>query len=222
MPSYYLSYEPIPQSAYAKGDIAVAFWEIVSQRHNAKKFNGKKINNEKITELFDIIRMAPSADNLQPWKIKVISDRNTLDKLTPATPPFNQEKMRTCSHLLVFCADQDLEMRWSRVESAARQAGLPGREITHMAGVANMILNRSPEERLNRSQRDVFLAAGNAINGASSLGFDSSIIGSFNPKEFTRILKLPRTLEPTLIIAIGYAADTPPQKLRFSKEDVFF
>ena len=200
----------------------MVFWEIVSQRHNAKKFNGMKIDDAKMAELFDIIRMAPSADNLQPWKIKVVSNRTTMDKLIPAVPPFNQEKVRTCSHLLVFCADRDLEVRWFRLESAARNAGLPGQEITHMAGVANMILNRSPEERLNRSQRDVFLAVGNAINGASSLGFDSSILGSFNPREFARILKLPRSLEPTLIVALGYAADVPSHKLRFSREDIFF
>jgi nitroreductase / dihydropteridine reductase len=198
------------------------FKTIVTQRYNAKKFDGSKIDDARLRELLDIIRYAPSADNLQPWKIKVIGDRGTLDKLVPVTLPFNQERIKTCSHLLLFCADKDLESHWPRLEAAMKKAGLPETEIQHMAGVAKMILGRAPEERLNRSQWDVFLAVGNAVNGAKALGIDASLMGGFNAKEYARILALPENLVPTLLVALGKAVDKPLPKVRFEKDDVFF
>lgn len=198
------------------------FKEIVTERYNVKQYDGRKIGDKELRELFDIIRMAPSADNLQPWKIKVISDKDMLEKLLPATLSFNQEKVKTCSHLLVFCADTDLEAHWSRLEVAAKEANYSKSEIEHMAAVARMILGRSPEERLKRSQWDLFLAVGNAVNGARSLGLGASLMGGFKADDYARILELPGNLQPTLIVAIGYPADTPSPKLRFPAEEVFF
>lgn len=198
------------------------FKTIVTQRYNAKKFDGSKIDDARLRELFDIIRYAPSADNLQPWKIKVIGDRETLDRLVPATLPFNQERIKTCSHLLLFCADRDLESRWPRLEASMKKAGLPETEIQHMEGVARMIMGRAPEERLNRSQWDVFLAVGNAVNGAKALGIDTSLMGGFNAKEYVRILALPENLVPTLLVALGKAADRPLPKVRFTQDEIFF
>ncbi len=198
------------------------FKTIVTQRYNAKKFDGSKIDDARLRELFDIIRYAPSADNLQPWKIKVIGNRETLDRLVPVTLPFNQERIKTCSHLLLFCADKDLESHWHRLEAALRQAGYLEEVIEHMGTVARMIMSRAPEERLNRSQWDVFLAVGNAVNSAKALGIDSSLMGGFNAKEYARILTLPENLVPTLLVALGKAVDKPLPKVRFSREDVFF
>jgi nitroreductase len=202
--------------------IPMEFKTIVTQRYNAKKFDGSRIDDDRLRELLDMIRYAPSADNLQPWKIKVIGDRETMDGLVPATLPFNQERIKTCSHLLLFCADKDLESRWPRLEAAMKKAGLPETDIQHMAGVAKMIIGRAPEERLNRSQWDVFLAVGNAINGAKALGIDASLMGGFNAKEYARILSLPENLVPTLLVALGKAVDKPLPKVRFEQDDIFF
>ena len=198
------------------------FKELVLARFNAKKFKDKKVDDVKLSELFDIIRFAPSADNLQPWKIKAISDPAIKEKLMPAIMPFNQERVAMCSHLLVFCADTDLESHWTKLEGDMKAAGIPEEEIAHMAQVAKMIFGRSPEEKLERSRWDVFLAVCNAVNGAKSLGFDSSLMGGFNAKEFARLLELPSNLVPTLMVAIGYASERPMKKVRFTKEDVFF
>jgi nitroreductase / dihydropteridine reductase len=201
---------------------AMDFKTIVTQRYNAKKFDGSRIDDARLRELFDIIRYAPSADNLQPWKIKVIGDRETLDRLVTLTLPFNQERIKTCSHLLIFCADRNLESRWQRLEAALRKAEYQEEVIEHMGTVARMIMSRTPEERLNRSQWDVFLAVGNAVNGAKALGIDSSLMGGFNAKEYARILALPENLVPTLLVTLGKAADKPLPKVRFPVKDIFF
>ena len=64
------------------------FRDIVRQRYATKEFDARIIPEEKINELFEIIRFAPSGVNIQPWKIKVITDRKLKEELFPAT--FNQ------------------------------------------------------------------------------------------------------------------------------------
>ncbi len=79
------------------------FKEIVKERYATKVFDGKIIPEEKINDLLDIIRFAPSSLNLQPWKIKVVFDRKLKEELLPAT--LSKGQVMSCSHLLVFCAN---------------------------------------------------------------------------------------------------------------------
>jgi nitroreductase/dihydropteridine reductase len=197
------------------------FGTIVMSRYATKKFDGKKIPEKKIDELLEMVRFAPSAINLQPWKIKVVTDQKTKELLKPAA--FNQEQVTTCSHLLVFCADPDYDSLIKRLGALLKKGGVPietQKMITDMAtGFAKPM---SPEQKLAWSQAQTYLALGNALNGAKALGFDSCPMGGFDPKEFSRILKIPAPLVPTMLCPVGYAADKPMPKARFAKEDIVF
>ncbi|MFA6332490.1 MAG: nitroreductase family protein, partial [Methanoregula sp.] len=169
----------------------------------------------------EMVRFAPSALNLQPWKIKLVTDQKTKDLLKPAA--FNQEQVTTCSHLLVFCADPDYDSLIRRLGALLKTSGVPvetQKMITDMA--AGFASPMSPEQRLAWSQAQTYLALGNALNGAKALGFDSCPVGGFDPKEFSRILKIPSPLVPTMLCPVGYAADKPMQKVRFAKEEIVF
>jgi nitroreductase len=82
--------------------------------------------------------------------------------------------------------------------------------------------NMSKDQKLAWSQAQTYLALGNALNGAKSLGFDSCPMGGFDPQEFSRILKIPAPLVPVMLCPVGYAADKPMPKVRFSKEEIVF
>ncbi len=79
-----------------------------------------------------------------------------------------------------------------------------------------------PEAQLAMAQHHVYLAMGNAVNGAKSLGLDSCPMGGFDPKEYSRILALPSNLVPTMLCPVGYAADKPGPKVRFPSGEIFF
>ncbi len=78
----------------------------------------------------------------------------------------------------------------------------------------------TPEQRLAWSQAQTYLALGNALNGAKSLGFDSCPMTGFDPAAFSRLLAIPDPLVPVILCPIGYAADSPGPKRRFSLEDI--
>ena len=81
------------------------FKEVVKNRYACRQYLEKKVPEEIIRELIEIMGYAVSAINLQPWKVKVVSDQETKHRLFEAT--WSQNQVKTCSHLLVLCADVD-------------------------------------------------------------------------------------------------------------------
>ncbi len=197
------------------------FRQIVMSRYATKRFDGRKIPEEKVSELLDLVRFAPSALNLQPWRITIVTDRTIRHQLKAAA--FNQEQITTCSHLLVFCADPDYDNLIQRLGVLLKKNGVPPEMQGMITGMARDFTKpMSPHQKLAWSQAQTYLALGNALNGAKSLGFDSCPMGGFDPQEFARILKIPPPLVPVMLCPIGYAADRPGPKIRFAREDIIF
>jgi nitroreductase len=197
------------------------FRDIVMQRYAARKFHSKKIPEAQINELLEMVRYAPSPLNLQPWKIKVITNPGIKEMLRPAAN--NQEQVVTCSHLLVFCAETNYPALIHRLDALLKKHGEPEPDRKEIIDLAQKAVSAmSPDQLLAWSTAQIYLALGNALNGAKSLGLDSCPIGGFNPAEITRILAIPKHLVPAVLCAVGYGADKAPPKIRFPMEEILF
>jgi nitroreductase / dihydropteridine reductase len=197
------------------------FAECVMQRYATKKFDGRMIPEAKVNELLELVRYAPSALNLQPWKIKVVTDKKVKEALRPASN--NQEQITTCSHLLVFCADADYDALNKRLGDLMKNNHVPDEVVKMVTGMAaGFVAGMTREQQAAWSQAQTYLALGNALNGAKSLGFDSCPMGGFDPKEYSRILRIPAHLTPVMLCPIGYAADKPGPKIRFPLSEIVF
>jgi nitroreductase/dihydropteridine reductase len=191
------------------------FRDVVMERYATKTFTGEKVPEQKIDELIDLIRFAPSALNLQPWRIKVVSDQKTRDALAPAL--FGQPQAVNCSHLIILCANTDVDDVLAKADKSMKEAGFPDERRVQMIAMAT---NLKPNLTLYWAQQQVYLALGNAVNGAKALGLDSCPMTGFDPKQCSAILGLPPHLVPTAVCPIGYGADTPGPKARLSRADI--
>ena len=197
------------------------FGKIVMERYATKKFDGKRIPEEKVRELEEMIRYSASSFGLQPWKVKVVADQATKDKLMAAS--WNQPQVGTASHVLVLCADSDIDPLITRLEAALVKAGSSKESLKGYVDVMRGFAEgKDVAARLAWAQKQVYIALGNALNGAKSLGFDSCPMEGFDPAQYSKILGLPANIVPTVVCPIGYAADTPRPKVRFERKDVFF
>ncbi len=195
------------------------FKDIVKSRRAIRKYENRAVPDEIIRELLEITSYAVSAINLQPWKIKVVADQATKEDLFPAT--FGQNQVKECSHLFVFCADTDYAAIIARVDKAMRAAGVPDPQREGMMEfTANVANGMSPEQRLQWSKEQVYIALGNCLNGAYSLGLGACPMTAFQPTEFARILKLPDNLVPTVMVSVGYAAEEGMPKMRRSIDEI--
>ncbi len=195
------------------------FKDIVKNRRSIRQFEARAVPEETIHELLEITSYAASAINLQPWKIKVVSDQETKDKLFPVS--FNQNHVKACSHLFVFCAETDYPALIGAVDAAMLAAGAPDGPRQMMIGMATNVANgMTPEQRLQWSKEQVYIALGNTLNGAYSLGLGACPMTAFQPPEYAEILGLPDNLVPTVLVAIGYAAEPGMPKIRRSVDQI--
>lgn len=191
------------------------YLEVLRQRYAARAFKPERLSEEKLQELIEAVRLTPSALNLQPWRLKVISDDETKRRLFDHS--MGQEHVLTCSHLIVFCADLDIDDVIRRAEGAMRRAGLPPERIEHMVGLARAI-----RDKLDRhwAREQVFMALCNAVIAAKALGFDSCPMTGFDPEGYRRVLELPPHIEPVALCAIGYGQGPTAPKARLTKEEI--
>jgi nitroreductase len=147
------------------------FKQILMERYATKKFDGRDIGKEKLDAILDMARYTPSAINLQPWKVKVVSDKASKKKLLPLA--WDQQQVTTCSHLLVFCANTDYESHIAMLVKDMKAAGVPEEDIKGEEGfMSDWVRSMSPEYRLSEAQAHAFMAAVTAIYAAKSLGVD--------------------------------------------------
>lgn len=195
------------------------FKELLMARYATKKFNDKKVDENKIDELLEMIRFSPSALNLQPWKIKVVTDIETKKKLSAAS--MEQAQINTCSHLLVFCANTDLSGNAEKITQLMNKVGIPQENLKQFQEIMGIFLsNFDNETGIGEAKMNVFIAAITAIYSAKSLGIDSCPMQGFSAEAYSEILDIPSNLVPTILVPIGYPADKQMPKLRFPKEDI--
>ena len=197
------------------------FKDIVMQRYATKQFDGRMIDEPTLFILLDIIRNSPSAFNLQPWKIKIVTAGKIKKNLLPHTN--NQPQVTTCSHLFVFCANTELEPLVDKAVEGLARSGLPAESVSqYTTMIKGYIGSMTPEQRMAFAREQIHIALGNAVNGAKSLGLDSCPMGGFDPVAYADVLFLPEEYSPVVLCAVGYAADKPQPKWRLPREEVYF
>jgi nitroreductase / dihydropteridine reductase len=197
------------------------FNEIMTKRYATKKFDSKTIPEESVTKLKEFIRFSPSSFNIQPWKIKIITDSETKQKLLPAS--WNQEQITSCSHLFVFCANKDLLSVIEKIKTQIVEGGTPVEKIQgYIDMMTGYVNNLNDEQKLHYAQLQVYIALTNLMNGATSLGLDSCPMGGFDAKQYSEILGLNDNIVPTVICPVGYGIDTPKPKMRLEDKEIFF
>jgi nitroreductase len=198
------------------------FKELAVERYSSRNYSDKKIDEGTIQLLKDIIRNSPSALNIQPWKIKIVSDNDLKEKLAPYIFG-GKTQVPTCSHLLILCANADWDSHIKINLENMRKAKIPEENINYyLMALDGMFGQINNDQRVVESQKNVYLTAASAIFGAKSLGVDSCVIQGFNVEAISQALELTPELVPTLIITWGYAVDSVTPKDRLPEEEIFF
>jgi len=79
--------------------------EIITHRRSIRSYSSQEVENEKLDYIFDAFRKAPSAKNLQPWKLIVVKDKNKKNDLAIACN--NQSFVAEAPIIIAACAKED-------------------------------------------------------------------------------------------------------------------
>lgn len=71
------------------------FLELNKKRHAVKTFNDKAVDYKDLRTAIEIATLAPSANNIQPWKFVVVEDKKA--ELAEHLPEINKKASRASS-----------------------------------------------------------------------------------------------------------------------------
>ncbi|MFH1394308.1 MAG: nitroreductase family protein [Candidatus Micrarchaeota archaeon] len=80
------------------------FYETLDRRHSVRSFQGKEVENEKLGRILKAANCAPSAGNLQAYRIYAVSGGEKREELMMAC--MGQECVLQAPVLLIFVASQ--------------------------------------------------------------------------------------------------------------------
>ena len=78
----------------------MSFLDKLNERYATKAMNGKIAPQEKIDNILEAIRLAPTSSGLQPFEVFVVTNDSTKSSIKEIA--WNQSQVTDCSHLLVF------------------------------------------------------------------------------------------------------------------------
>lgn len=64
----------------------MSFSDLAHERFSCRKFDSRPVEQEKIDKIIEVAMAAPTACNLQPFKVWVINDEDNIKKVSQATP----------------------------------------------------------------------------------------------------------------------------------------
>ncbi|MDZ7725644.1 MAG: nitroreductase family protein [candidate division KSB1 bacterium] len=160
--------------------------ETLQQRHTVRHFTDQPVDRDILRQCINAGRLAPSAENVQPWRYIVVDDTEVKSRLVSKAFSGVYRPTRWAAKapvLIVVCGKLDII------------ANRLGKQIT---GISYYLI-------------DIGISGEHVVLQAEELGLGSCWIGWFSSRGAAKALKLPRSWRPTAILAMGYPADSQPR-----------
>jgi len=180
--------------------------EKLNWRYASKAMNGQVVPQEKVNNIIEAARLAPTSSGLQPFEVYVITNPDVKEKIKAAA--FNQSVVTDCSHLLVFAAwDTYTAERINHMFDLTNEK----RGFTNEGFEAyrkNLLANytaKSAEDNHQHAAKQAYIAFGMSLAAAAFEGVDATPMEGFNPSAVDEILGLKeKGLKSTLLLPLGY------------------
>lgn len=136
------------------------FFEVVAKRKAVRRYvPGKKIPKSDLRKILETVSLAPSARNLQSYKIFVAKTPKVTNKIFQVCYNQRSDFIKNAALILIFCTDP---------RKAEEHFGERGKKLYAL--------------------QDATIAATYAILAATALGFASCWVGNFKEEEIKKIL----------------------------------
>jgi len=169
----------------------------IEMRRSIRKYSNKPVEDEKIIQLLEGARLAPSGSNTQPWHFIVVKSEVTRQKLAKVS--HNQEWMLSAPVFIVCVAD--IHCRVKEDEGISLD-------------------ENSPQQELKQIIRDTSIAVEHIVLEADSQGLGSCWVAWFTQKEIRPILNIPSDKYVVCILTLGYANEIPKARPRKKLEEI--
>ena len=164
------------------------FSELMIARESVRDYDPRPVEEEKLKQLIEAVRMAPSASNSQPWNLILVTDPELREGVARAT----------FSRLVSFNA-------------FSLQSPVMAVLTLEKPKVITQIGGRIKDKEYPLI--DIGIAASQLCLQAAELSLGTCMIGWFDEKKVKELLSIPKDTGVGLLLTIGYpAADKADRK----------
>lgn len=171
--------------------------EAIKHRKSVRKFLEKPVEDEKLNEILEAARLAPSGNNKQPWYFIVIKDQSVKKEVAFATN--NQSWIASAPVVIVAVADM--------CARSQDYAGLFVDEETSSFDVKRIV-------------RDTTIAVTHILLEVDNQGLGACWCGAFTQETIRPVLNIPDDKFVLAVIPVGYPAEEPKAKPRKTLEEI--
>ncbi len=216
--------------------ITMDLLNISKTRYTTKAYDpSKKIPQQQFDRLIQILRLAPSSINIQPWHFFIIENdqaKQRISKSLVGKYAYNAPKILDSSHSILFCTKADItENHLTNLLNQDDQSGRfkdqTAKQAQQDARTGYVDFYRNEKGDIQRwAENQTFIALGQTLLAAGIEGIDATPIGGFDEQIISEELGLvEKGLIPSVLLALGYRSEqdfnAKLPKSRLNQDDIF-
>ena len=209
---------------------------ISKTRYTTKAYDpSKKIPQQQFDRLIQILRLAPSSINIQPWHFFIIENDQAKQRIAKSLVgkyAYNAPKILDSSHSILFCTKADItENHLTNLLNQDDQSGRfkdqTAKQAQQDARTGYVNFYRNEKGDIQRwAENQTFIALGQTLLAAGIEGIDATPIGGFDEQIISEELGLAeKGLIPSVLLALGYRSEqdfnAKLPKSRLNQDDIF-
>lgn len=158
--------------------------QIIKARRSIRRYKDKPVEREKIVQCLEAARLAPSAENVQPWRFIVVDDPGLKHELSlhAFSGIYRPTQFAAKAPVIIVIL--------ARLDILANRIG------KQIQGIHYYFI-------------DTGIAGEHFALQAQELGLGTCWIGWFHSKKVRKVLKIPRSYKIVSLMSLGYPDGSP-------------
>lgn len=192
--------------------------KVLQSRYTTKAYDAnKKIPAEQFNQLLEVLRLAPSSINIQPWHFFVADNTAAKQRIAQALVgkyAYNAPKVLDSSHTILFCTKADidaehLEQLLQQDDQSGRFKDAQAKQGQKDTRTGYIDYYRNEKGDIGRwAENQTFIALGQMLLAAGIENIDATPIGGFDEQILTQELGLDALgLIPSVLLTLGYRSE---------------
>ncbi len=177
--------------------------DAIETRRSIRRFVQEPIDQSDLREILRLVSLAPSANNVQPWRFAVVQDPSLQADLQAAS--YNQSQVTNAPAVIVLYAD--MEDVLASAEETLHPNMADEERRTRAQRLRSSFEPQSISERAAWANAQANIALGYLLIAARGLGYDTVPMLGFEPEKVRALLGLPEHAQITAIVPLGRRAE---------------
>ncbi|HEX2189718.1 MAG TPA: nitroreductase family protein [Longimicrobiaceae bacterium] len=177
--------------------------EAAAQRRSIRAFDAEPIPHADLEEILDVVRLAPSAFNVQPWRFVVVETPELKQRLAAAA--YGQRQVASAPAVIVLYTDMAETLE--RVDEVLHP-GMPAEQKARAReSLLRTFASQAEAEREAWAAGQGSIALGYLLLAAEAHGYQTSPMAGFDAEAVKELLDLPSNVRIPALVAVGRGAE---------------